>query len=429
MTDLWETLRARFAAWTGNTLSTHLAGEALARLENVARSLSVPARDCLAALDDPHDARQSAARDALIDRLVNRTTWFYRDARGIQALVAEMVRREKAAVRVWVIGCSTGQEPYTIAMAFLEAGIQPSIFATDVSREALAIAARGEYRDSEAARLPRTWRERHVETIGAGRVRVRPAVRERVNFAHHNLASVVPSMRPRWDAIVCRNVLLYFQRQRAVALVETLLSGGAYLLLSPVEEPLAWVSRSRSARRAAGAPVLLEPRPEPPRAAVFAPPPVRSAPSVPTPDARFTAASLEEACDLLQRDLAERALDRLDEAIQRDQLSAPAHLARGLALKRLARFPEAIRSLRCARFLAQGESWLAPYELAACLERIGEHLEAAEAYTHALGVLDGGSPAGLAPLGASLDALAHTAADTCRHRIAVLAGRGAALPP
>jgi chemotaxis methyl-accepting protein methylase len=424
--ELWDALRARFAAWTGNALSGHLAGEAVARLEDIARSLSVSVRDCLAALDDPHDARQSAARDALIDRLVNRTTWFYRDARGIQALVDEMRRREKVGVRVWVAGCSTGQEPYTIAMAFLEAGLQPSIFATDVSREALSIASRGEYRDSDAARLPRAWRERYLDPVGIGRVRINPAVRDRVSFAHHNLAALAPPVRSRWDAIVCRNVLLYFHRQRAISLVETLLSSGAYLLLSPVEEPLAWVSRSKRARRP-GTPVLLEPRPEAPRAA--APPRARTEPPVPPPDRAGAAAIVEEACGLLQRDLAEPALARLEEAIQRDQLSAPAHLARGLALKRLGRFPEAIQSLRCARFLAQDETWLAPYELAACLERIGEHFEAAEAYAHALEVLDDGSPAGLSPLGASLDALAHTAADTCRHRIAVLVGLGAALPP
>ncbi len=421
--ELWDALRARFAAWTGNALSPHLAEEALARLADVARSLSVAAPDCLAALDDPHDARQSAARDALIDRLVNRTTWFYRDARGIQALVDEMRRREKATARVWVAGCSTGQEPYTIAMAFLEAGLHPSIFATDVSREALAIASRGEYRDNDAARLPPTWRERYVDPIGGGRVRIRPAVRERVNFAHHNLAALVPPIRSRWDAIVCRNVLLYFHRQRAIALVDTLLSGGAYLLLSPVEEPLAWVSRGRSARRA-GTPVLLEPKVSAPRPPARAP----TEPLSPVVRPGDAAALLEEACALLERDLPDRALARLEEAIQRDQLSAPAHLARGLALKRLARFGEAVQSLRCARFLAQDETWLAAYELAACLERIGDHLEAAEAYRIALAVLDSGSPAGLAPLGTSLDAFARTAADTCRHRIAVLAGLGAAPP-
>lgn len=423
--DLWDALRSRFAAWTGNALSTHLAGEALARLDDIARSLSVPAGECLAALDDPG---QVVARDALIDRLVNRTTWFFRDARGIQALVTEMVRRDKAGVRVWVAGCSTGQEPYTLAMAFLEAGMQPSIVATDVSREALAIAARAEYRDSDAARLPRSWQDRYIERVVGGRVRVRPALRERVTFSYHNLAALAPLARTRWDAIVCRNVLLHFHRQRAIALVDTLLSGGAYLLLSPVEEPLAWVSRGRSARKAAS-PVLLEARPPVPSAAL-APSPARARtePLPPPRDTDRAASLVAESCALLDKDLAERALARLEEALEADRLNAAAHLARGLALKRLSRFPEAVQSLRWARFLAQSEAWLAPYMLAACLERVGEHLEAADAYAHALAILESGGPAGLSALVTDLDALARTAADTCRLRIAALAGLGAALP-
>ena len=422
--DLWDALRAHFAAWTGNALSAHLAGEALARLDDIARSLAVPAGECLAALDDPG---QVAARDALIDRLVNRTTWFFRDARGIQALVAEMVRREKVGVRVWVAGCSTGQEPYTLAMAFLEAGIQPSIVATDVSREALAIAARAEYRDSDAARLPRSWQDRYIDRIGGGRVRVRPALRERVTFSYHNLAALAPLARTRWDAIVCRNVLLHFHRQRAITLVDTLLSGGAYLLLSPVEEPLAWVSRGRSARKAAS-PVLLEPRPAVQTAAAAPSSRARTEPLPPPRDADRAASLVAESCALLDKDLADRALARLDEALEADRLHAAAHLVRGLALKRLSRFPEAVQSLRWARFLAQSEAWLAPYTLAGCLERVGEHLEAADAYAHALAVLESGGPAGLSSIGTDLDVLARTAADTCRLRIAALAGLGAALP-
>src|SRR5690606_28928652 len=113
----------------------------------------------------------------------------------------------------------------------------------------------------------------------------------------------------------------------------------------------------------------------------------------------------------------DEALALLDQAVARAPLAATAHLARGLLLKRATRTREAIDAFRAARFLAP-RAWLAPYQLALCLEAMGEPTEAAEAYRHALGVIEAGGPPGLASASLAIEALATTVAEVCRNRVA-----------
>ena len=82
------------------------------------------------------------------------TTWFLRDQAELDTLVAALTRdlQPGRRVRLWSAGCSTGQEPYSLAMALLDAGLQPQILATDLRPEALAEASAGRY--SRARRCP-----------------------------------------------------------------------------------------------------------------------------------------------------------------------------------------------------------------------------------------------------------------------------------
>jgi tetratricopeptide (TPR) repeat protein len=112
----------------------------------------------------------------------------------------------------------------------------------------------------------------------------------------------------------------------------------------------------------------------------------------------------------------DEALHVLDEPAATAPLDAAAHLARGLLFKRLGQLDEAIHELRAARFL-DPHSWLAPYQLAACLERTGETEDAAEAYRHTLAAIEGGGPSGLSPPDESIETLAATTAAACRAKL------------
>ncbi len=414
--QLWNEVQRLFHVWTGNRLRMHAHATALDEIESGARRQGMQPHVYLHALDSE---ALDEEREALIDRLVNRTTWFLRDANGLHALVDQFKQQQRSEVRVWVAGCSTGQEPYTLTMAFLDAGIRPRVFATDISREALRVATKGQYRNLELGRVSERWKRNYFVAVGHDEMRVATHVRDCVTFQRHNLAASTPTSVTPWDAVVCRNVLLHFEREHAVAIIRSLNATTELLLLSPVEQPLAWITHAK--RLAADEIVLLRGDHAPP------PPPMkhlRSAPagskppmvieSAPGPDVR---ALIGEACQHLAQGDLDRAIAVCDTAIAKDRLFPAAHLAKGVALKRAGRFADAVPVLRCARFLTHDEDWLGPYTLARCLERVGDREAAIEAYRHALAIVEGGGAAGLSTWDPSMDAFAHTVGETCRARL------------
>jgi chemotaxis protein methyltransferase CheR len=417
----WRELQRLFLGWTGNRLGKHASRIAMEALDRVADRQRMTPDDCLRALQR---GELRAEREALVERLVNRTTWFLRDARGIHALVDQVGRSDQREVNVWVAGCATGQEPYTLTMALLDRGLSPRVLATDISREALAAAEAGRYRRHELERVPEAWKARYFLPIAGDEMVIAPRVRACIRFQRHNLATALPASLG-WDAVVCRNVLLYFERDHAVSIIRELNASTAFLLLSPVEQPLAWLAQAR--RIEAGNEVVLlrgEPaRPIPSRRPARAPaaPAVAAPPIVKRAPTSLVHEVIGRACEHLGRGELDDAIARCDEAIAADQLFPAAHLAKGLALKRAGRFAEAIAVLRCARFLTHDEAWLAPYTLARCLERAADVAGAVEAYRHALAIIEGGGAAGLAPWDPAIDAFGRTAVEACKARLTVLA--------
>lgn len=425
---LWNDVQRLFHVWTGNRLRMHAHATAIDEIESGARRQRMDPQTYVYALDS--DAF-SEEREALIDRLVNRTTWFLRDASGLYALVDQLKQRQRPDVKIWIAGCSTGQEPYTLTMALLDAGLRPRVLATDISREALRIAGKGRYRNLELGRVSERWKRQYFVAVGHDEMRVAAPVRDCITFQHNNLAGTLPVTATPWDAVVCRNVLLHFEREHAVAIVRSLNAVTALLLLSPVEQPLAWITHAKRLTadeivllRGDQAPAAPAPAPKPLQMPV-----VRSEPRVTTIEARTNDVRdlVGEACQELARGDLDDAITLCDAAIAGDRLFPAAHLAKGVALKRAGRFAEAVPVLRCARFLTHDEDWLGPYTLARCLERIGDRDGAIEAYRHALAIVEGGGGAGLAAWDPSMDAFAHTVSETCRARLQAIVP-GSALP-
>jgi chemotaxis protein methyltransferase CheR len=173
--------------------------------------------DYLAYLDGPTCDREQEVI-GLLDAMTTNTTEFFRENRHFEVLRKELPRlsREASAegrpLRVWSSACSTGQEPYTIAMVLLETlgeNANFRVLASDIDTQALSEASRGEYSPGDLAGVPRELRERYF--AGAGeRQRVKPSVRSRVVFRRINLMRDELRFKEKVDVVFCRNVLIYF---------------------------------------------------------------------------------------------------------------------------------------------------------------------------------------------------------------------------
>jgi chemotaxis protein methyltransferase WspC len=280
-------------------------------------------------------ARARSSKDelqALIEAVVVPETWFFRDPGAFDAL-SSVVRHgalpmATEPLRLLSAPSSTGEEPYSMAMALLDAGVPSARFqvdAMDVSLHALERAAAATYGRNSFRGSGTLGRDHHFEAAPDGR-RVCQRVRRQVRFRHANLlASPFVPGRDRFDIIFCRNLLIYFDRatqDRAIAHLGALLKPDGLLFVGSSEGGLAlshgYVSaklpmafafrRPQAARthRAAARPPVTAALPTPRAAAAMS----ASAPALDLrpPGPPVPVASLEDA-----RTLADQG--RFDEAV------------------------------------------------------------------------------------------------------------------
>ena len=193
-------------------------------------------------LRDTPEETQPLLKDMLIS-----VTNFFRDRGSFEALERIAIpalfegRASGDQIRVWVAGCATGEEAYSIAMLLAEyADTLPSppslqVFATDIDEDAIAVARAGLYADAIVADVPPA-RLRRFFSKEPGGYRVDKSVRETVLFAAHNLIRDPPFSRI--DLVACRNVLIYLNREIQGAVLELIhfsLRQGGYVLLGTSE--------------------------------------------------------------------------------------------------------------------------------------------------------------------------------------------------
>lgn len=190
-----------------------------------------------------------AALEAVVEALTtNETSWF-RDVQPFRALVDHVLPELLTgptrfgglppSLRIWSAACSSGQEPYSIAMTLADAAPQVAlrITATDLSREMLERGRSGRYSQLEVNRgLPAPMLVKHFTRAGAD-WEVSPQLRSSTTFVQHNLLDAPPTGGP-FDVVFLRNVLIYFDlatKRDVLRRVQQVLRPGGFLLLGAAE--------------------------------------------------------------------------------------------------------------------------------------------------------------------------------------------------
>ncbi|MBA1146957.1 protein-glutamate O-methyltransferase CheR [Ectothiorhodospiraceae bacterium WFHF3C12] len=189
----------------------------------------------------------SALRGEVIEAMTtNETSWF-RDIYPFHTLNNELFPRFQAEhrnqIRVWSAGCSSGQEVYSILMALDEyrqggGRMEGEVVGTDISPNMIERGKEGIYAASEVRRgLSEERRRRYFDTLSADRWQVKSSLRHRATFRVHNLLDSYSPLG-RFDAVFCRNVLIYFSmdsREDIIRRIAQTLRPGGYLIVGASE--------------------------------------------------------------------------------------------------------------------------------------------------------------------------------------------------
>jgi chemotaxis protein methyltransferase CheR len=184
----------------------------------------------------------------LLESLLTQETSFFRypgvfeafEKRILPELHIKKFWKNPRSLRVWSAGCSTGEEPYSIAVTIADAisfsdAWNVEILATDIGRHALATAERGIYSGRSIASVNERQLAAHFQPVAGGH-EVRPRLRKMVSFVHMNLNGSL--YVGKMDVIFCMNVLIYFSEERRRELVQhfySALEPGGYLFLGHSE--------------------------------------------------------------------------------------------------------------------------------------------------------------------------------------------------
>jgi chemotaxis protein methyltransferase CheR len=187
----------------------------------------------------------------VLDAITTNETSFFRDPRQFEFLEEKVLplwatRARSRRVRVWCAGCSTGEEPYSIAMALRHrlpqsAGWDVKILATDLSSRALERARAGIFSLTKRDQVPERYLKKYMlRGHGAhdGKMAVMDEVRAMVQFARHNLIDEIWPLHGAVDLLFCRNVLIYFSREsreEAARRLAARVAPGGYLFLGHAE--------------------------------------------------------------------------------------------------------------------------------------------------------------------------------------------------
>lgn len=192
----------------------------------------------------------AAEYDRLLDALTINVTKLFRNWDAYASMAANVVpdlwKRQVPEIRVWSAGCSSGDEPYSLAILFhrfaATSGMLPQlsrvkILGTDIDRQCLAAAERGQFDEADFADTPDDLRSRYFTPTAP--FTVVPSIKSMVRFERRDLLNQpAPTEKGLFDLIVCRNVLIYFDRETQERLFDAFhgaLAPNGFLVLGKVE--------------------------------------------------------------------------------------------------------------------------------------------------------------------------------------------------
>lgn len=196
-----------------------------------------------------YDKRREEELVSIMDILTVNETYFFREQNQLQAfsdeVLYELKQRNASSkkLRVWSAGCSTGEEPYTIAMLIIESGYflgwDIEVVGSDINQRVLHVAREGSYRKNSFRTTEDYYLTRYFTKDNSSVHKISDKVKTHVNFGYLNLLDPFKvKFLGFFDAIFCRNVMIYFDlesRRKVVDMFFDRLNNGGYLLLGHAE--------------------------------------------------------------------------------------------------------------------------------------------------------------------------------------------------
>lgn len=364
--------------------------------------------DCLSAVDrDVEQAADSMLRSParlreLVECATNNETYFFRHAEqllALQALIADSIRKNpRPSVRVWVAGCSSGEEALSIAAMLREAlvaapGTTLSVLGTDLHRGMLQKADAG-YTMWSFRGVPPEVRAAHFVELN-GLYKPNSALRGLVSYRRHNLLEGPPEAM-EFDVVSCRNVLIYFEAkmvQRAIELLSLAVAPGGYLLLGPAESPTIAPSGFETIVRD-GVTVFRRRL-----GTTLAPPPIAPHPHLPRPEPKRPARARSHGAGRSKP--REKSIHWPSHPGDPPPSSAEAQVEEALTALESGDADSAVRRLH-AVIVADAHNAMAHYLVGSILESRGAGDAAEEHYRHALVALGEADPAAHVPCGGGI---------------------------
>lgn len=219
---------------------------AVAQFQREEASFST-ASECLDYLLSPTVA--DSYLEQFINRLTIGETFFFRDSNALKVLEFAILPKLRdrgsginGSVRIWSAACSTGEEPYTLAMICRRSGLNAKIFGTDIDSKALTKAREGCYRKWSFRSEDLGFRDIFFRKVGSNSFLLDSTIKRMVNLSRLNLIeAAVPASLRDMDVIFCRNVLMYFSSEGVRAVLDKLwdcLTPGGWLIATPSESGL-----------------------------------------------------------------------------------------------------------------------------------------------------------------------------------------------
>ncbi|MEQ1794590.1 MAG: protein-glutamate O-methyltransferase [Nitrospira sp.] len=252
----YDRIRTLLYEESGISLGENKQSLVVSRLSKRLRDLEI---DSFAAYYD-HVTQDNSGGEftRMLDLLSTNKTDFFREPKHFDYLreqILPTLEREKR-IRIWSSACSTGEEPYTIAITLHEAITSPAqwdmeILASDISTRVLAHAAAGLYGEERITTVSPDIARRHFlkgRGKSAGLVKVKPHLSKLIKFRRLNLMSDTFPIKSPLDLIFCRNVMIYFDRptqERLIAKFHRYLKPGGHLFIGH-SESLQWIKHDFS---------------------------------------------------------------------------------------------------------------------------------------------------------------------------------------